>query len=93
MANAIITFKIMPDSPEADFEGIAKQAQDIVTRNGAKGDTKYQINPIAFGLKEVLVLGMFEVKEDLNSEAIAEELAKIENVQSAEVLKMDLAMG
>ncbi|NQV91600.1 elongation factor 1-beta, partial [Candidatus Woesearchaeota archaeon] len=49
-------------------------------------------DPIAFGLKAVLVLGMYEV-EGSDFEKIAEKMQEIENVQSAEIAKMDLALG
>jgi elongation factor 1-beta len=92
MANAILTFKIMPQSPEIDLEAVKDKAFAIAKEAGSKGDMQYQINPIAFGLKELLVLAMYTV-DDSNFDAIAEKLETIEGVQSAEVYKMDLAMG
>lgn len=93
MANAIITFKIMPESPETDLDAIAIKAKEIAKEAGAKGDMQTQINPIAFGLKELLVLAMYEVSDDLNSDGIANKMSELEGVNSAEVSKMDLAMG
>ena len=48
--------------------------------------------PIAFGLVAVLVLAMYEVNTT-DFEAIATEMGKITDVESAEVAKMDLALG
>ncbi|MEK6950304.1 MAG: elongation factor 1-beta [Nanoarchaeota archaeon] len=92
MARAIITFKLMPESPEIDLEPIKKKAQEIAQKNGAIGQMQVKEEPIAFGLKAVLVLAMYTV-DDTNFEAIAEKMQQISGVQSAEVAKMDLALG
>lgn len=93
MSNAIITFKLMPESPETDMEAIAEKAKAVAKEAGAKGEMQHQITPIAFGLKELKVLAMFEVTDDLSSDSIADKMAEIEGVNSAEVAQMDLAMG
>lgn len=93
MANAILTYKVMGESPDVDFEAIAKKAEEILKAKGAKGETKTEIKPLAFGLKEIFAYGMFEV-DGADFDAIAEEIKDtIEGVQSAEVANMDLAMG
>ncbi len=92
MAKAIITFRLMPESPDTDLEPIKQQAQAIAKEKGAIGQMQVKEDPIAFGLKAVLVLAMYTV-DDTNFDAIAEEMAQIEGVQNAEVAKMDLALG
>jgi translation elongation factor EF-1beta len=49
-------------------------------------------DPIAFGLKAVLVLGMYEVV-GADFDGTAAKMGEIENVQSSEIAKMDLALG
>ena len=92
MARAIITFKLMPESPDVDLEPIKKKAQEIAKKNGALGQMQVKEEPIAFGLKAVLILAMYVV-EGADFEKIAEEMGRIDEVQSAEVAKMDLALG
>ncbi len=92
MAKAIITFKLMPESPDIDLEPIKKEAMEIAKQNGAIGQTQVKEEPIAFGLKAVLVLAMYSV-ESQDFDAIAAKMGKLEGVQSAEVYKMDLALG
>ena len=92
MARAIITFKLMPESPEVELEPIKKAALGIAKNKGAIGEMQAKEEPIAFGLKAVLILGMFSV-DDSDFEAIAAEMGQIPGVQSAEVAKMDLALG
>ena len=93
MANAIITFEIMPTSPDVDLEPIKEQALQIAREEGAKGNMESKIEPVAFGLKKVIIMGMYEVADDKDFDAIPAKMKEIEGVQEAEIAKMDLAMG
>tara|TARA_Y100000034_G_scaffold126404_1_gene177580 strand:+ start:2445 stop:2723 length:279 start_codon:yes stop_codon:yes gene_type:complete len=92
MSDAIITFKIMPESPDIDLEKVKSEAMAIAKKHGSIGDMRTEEEPIAFGLKAVMVLAMYEI-EGKKFDDIADEIKTIEGVQSAEVYKMDLAMG
>jgi translation elongation factor aEF-1 beta len=93
MANAIVTFKVMPESVETDLEAIKVKAFEVAKAAGAKGEMQGPIEPIAFGLKMLKVMAMYEVCDENDFDAIAQEMGKIEGVQSSEVFGMDLAMG
>ncbi len=92
MAKAIITFKLMPESPEVDLGPIKEKALEIAKESGAIGQMQVKEDPIAFGLNAVLVMAMYEV-EGSDFEAIAAKMGQIKQVQSSEVAKMDLALG
>ena len=92
MAKAIITFKLMPESPEVDLAPIKEKALGIAKEAGSIGEMQVKEEPIAFGLKAVLVIVMYEV-EGSDFDKIAIEMGKIEHVKSSEVAKMDLALG
>ena len=92
MAKAIVTFKIMPESPEVDLAAIKDKALKIAKEAGSIGEMQTKIEPIAFGLKAVLILGMYDV-EGSDFDGIAQKMSEIEGVQNAEVAKMDLALG
>jgi elongation factor 1-beta len=93
MANAIVTFKLMPESPEVDFDAIVERAKSIATQTGAKGNVAHEVKPIAFGLKEIIIIGMYEMTDDFSSDNVAEKMSGIEGVSDAEVQNVDLAMG
>ena len=82
----------MPESPETDLEPIKEKALVIAKEAGSIGDMQVKEDPIAFGLVAVLVMAMYEV-EGSDFDKIAEKMGEIENVQSSEVAKMDLALG
>jgi len=92
MAKAIITFKLMPESPETDRKEITEIALRIAKENGAIGQMQSKEDPIGFGLVAVLVLAMYDVNTS-DFEAIAAKMGEIPGVESAEVAKMDLALG
>ena len=92
MSDAIITFKLMPESPETDLEKVKSEALSIAKKHGSIGDMRTEEVPIAFGLIAVMVLAMYEI-EGKKFDDIADEMKTVEGVQSAEVHKMDLAMG
>lgn len=92
MAKAVITFKIMPVGVEIDLTAICEKARVIAQDAGAIGAMRVEEEPIAFGLKAVKVMAMYEV-EGADFDATAAKMAEIEHVASAEVAKMDLALG
>ncbi|MBT4538995.1 hypothetical protein HOI26_00800 [Candidatus Woesearchaeota archaeon] len=92
MSKAVITFKLMPESVEIDLGPIKDKALEIAKENGAIGEMQGKEEPVAFGLKAVLILAMYEV-EGADFEAIAAKMKELDGVQSAEIAKMDLALG
>ncbi|MGV8162825.1 MAG: elongation factor 1-beta [Candidatus Nanoarchaeia archaeon] len=92
MANAIVTVKIMPESPEVDLSAIETTALQMIEEYAGKGDTKVTVEPIAFGLKAVNII--FIVDEKLGSpDKIAEKLETIEGVNSVETIDVRRAIG
>lgn len=92
MAKAVITFKLMPESPHSNLNYIKKKAEIIAKEAGAIGEMQIKEEPIAFGLKAVIIMAMYTV-EGSDFEGIASKMGEIEGVQSSEVAKMDLALG
>lgn len=92
MAKAIITFKLMPASPGVARKPIAEKALAIAKENGAIGQMQTKEEPIGFGIVAILVLAMYDVNSS-DFEAIAAKMGAIHGVESAEVAKMDLALG
>ena len=92
MAKGIVTFKLMPEAVEVDLEPIKEKALAIAKEHNSIGEMQAKEEPIAFGLKAVLILAMYDM-EGTDFEAIAAKMGELEGVQSAEVAKMDLALG
>jgi translation elongation factor aEF-1 beta len=78
-------YKLMPDSLEANLDKIQEAAKKIVENFGGN-NKEYSIEPVAFGLKSVIVF--FFYPDDKSTEHLEEEFSKIPNVQSAQLIDM-----
>ena len=91
MAQVVVTMKIMPESPDVDLGAIEEQAKKHVAEFGGEVGKIVQ-EPIAFGLKAVNVY--FTMDEDKGStEALEEQVATVEGVNSVEVTDVRRALG
>ncbi|MBT3405476.1 elongation factor 1-beta [archaeon] len=89
MGTALLKIKVMPESPETNLEELQEKAKEILEKNSAKG-IKFDIEPIAFGLKS-LIIG-FGVDESQELEPIENALKSMENISSSEVIDMRRAI-
>ena len=90
MGIMLIKIKIMPVSPETDLEKIKNKAHNIIQEDNGKNITFHE-EPIAFGLKAVIA--SFDIPEQEPLEPIEEELRKIDEINSTEVIDMRRAFG
>lgn len=92
MANAVVTIKIMPVSPEIDLDAVKDKALEEIKNFAGEGDTKVDIQPVAFGLKSLSII--FVMDEALGSpDALEESILGIEGVNSFEVSDVRRAIG
>jgi elongation factor 1-beta len=93
MAMAVVTLKIMPESPDVDLEKVQEQAiEKIDTFTGESGEKRFAIEPIAFGLKALKIT--FVMNEKIGStEPMELDIARIDGVNSVEVVDVRRAIG
>jgi len=92
MAQVIVTVKIMPASPETNLGEVEKNAKALIVNFAGAGDTKTEITPIAFGLKSLSII--FVMDESLGSpDPVAEKIAELDTVNSAEISDVRRAIG
>jgi elongation factor 1-beta len=92
MGTAVVTIKIMPETPDVDLESVKKAAGKLIREFAGERETKTEIEPIAFGLKALNYT--FVMDEGLGSpDVVAEKIAKLKGVQSAEVSDVRRAIG
>lgn len=92
MANAVVTVKIMPESPEVNLDDLQKKALAEITAFNDNKDTKVSIEPIAFGLKAINII--FVMDESKGSpDPVAEKISQFQEVNSAEITDVRRAIG
>ena len=92
MAKAVITVRIMPESPEADLTRIEQEAKEIIAGFAGEGETKTSIEPVAFGLNSIIILFVMDESKG-GPDPIAEKITRIEGVNSAEIIDVRRAIG
>ncbi len=93
MAMAIVTIKMMPESPDVDMEQVQIEASAKIDKFvGEQGEKRFAIEPIAFGLKALKIT--FVMNEKIGStEPLEADLGTIEGVNSVEVIDVRRAIG
>jgi translation elongation factor aEF-1 beta len=84
MGQVALTMNVMLESPETNAEDVKKKIQHAVSP-----DTM-NVKPVAFGLKMIEVLLVFDDKTGANTDAIEEKLRSIEGVSSVEAGEITL---
>ena len=90
MSIAAVKIKIMPSSPEANLREIETGIRKILDRNNVK-NPQFEIQPIAFGLKALIVL--FGWPEEKSLDELEESLKEIVDVNSVQVIDIRRAIG
>ncbi|MFT4311022.1 MAG: elongation factor 1-beta [Candidatus Woesearchaeota archaeon] len=92
MANAIVTIKIMPESPETDLKALAEKTKVFMKEFSGKDEFKVEEKPVAFGIKSLNIT--FVMDEQLGSpEELEKKIAALDEVTSAETINVTRAVG
>lgn len=92
MAKAVVTIKVMPDKVEADFDQLTEQCLKKVSEFAGEGQTKTEVEPIAFGLKALKII--FVMEEELGSpEKLEKDIQAMDGVMSCETIDVRRAIG
>ena len=92
MAQVVVTLKIMPQSPEVDLAELEKKAKEEIIKFCDSKEFKTQIQPIAFGLKALIIYFVMDEKIG-TTDGLEQEISKIEGVESVEVPDVRRAVG
>jgi len=90
MGTAAVKMKFMPSSPDVDLENLKSEIIKVLENEEVK-NPGFEEEPIAFGLKAVIV--MFGWPEEKPLEKLEESFSKIENVNSVQLIDIRRAIG
>ena len=83
MGNMNVKIKLMPSSVETNLEEIKEKSKAILEEKGGK-NVHFEEEPIAFGLKAIIVFFIWSEEKELDS--IKKSLEEIEHINSLQVL-------
>jgi len=93
MAQAIVTLKIMPKSPDVDLTAVQADAvTEIDAFVGKESEKRFEIEPIAFGLKALKITFVMD-EEKGSTEPLEEKIAALDGVNSVDVIDVRRAVG
>ena len=92
MGTAIVTLKIMPESPEADLKKIEEEAIKLITAFSDARDKKVSVEPVAFGLNSVNITFLMDEKKG-DTESLEKQILEIESVNSVELTDIRRIIG
>lgn len=91
MADAIITFKIMPESPDVNLDEIQQKATELIAKAGGEVGKSERV-PVAFGL--VALNLVFVIDEKLGgTDDLEKEIEEVAGINSVEVTDVRRAIG
>lgn len=90
MGIVAVKVKIMPESTETDLVKVEEDVKRTMGKKNVK-NPQFEVQPIAFGLKALIVLFGWPEEKELN--VVEKNLQKINGVGSVEVVDMRRAIG
>lgn len=92
MAKVVVTLKIMPESPSSDLVKIEDEAKTKIIDFSQNQEVKTEQEPIAFGLKALRIIFVMDESKG-STEALEEDIKKIDGVNSVEAVDVRRAIG
>ena len=78
MGKAALTFNVNLESPETDAEQVKASLEKM------EGFESAEIKPLAFGMKQITVIFLFDDKTGADTDVIEKKISEIKNVASVE---------
>jgi len=91
MADVVITFKIMPESPEIDLNLIKEKVKGIISDFGGEVGRESE-EPIGFGLIALNLIFVMDENKG-STEVLEAQISALEEVASVEVTDVRRAIG
>jgi len=92
MADVVVSLKLMPTSPEVDYEKIIEVSRKHIAEFAENDEVKVEEEPIAFGLKALKLIFVMD-EEKGSTDDLEENLGAVDGVQSVEVTDVRRAIG
>jgi|TARA_B100001964_G_C14216702_1_gene593158 elongation factor 1-beta len=92
MTQVVVTLKIMPESPDRDLNKIEAEAKTKTINFSQNQEIKTEQEPVAFGLKAIKIIFVMDESKG-STDALEEDIKKIDGVNSVETIDVRRAIG
>jgi len=93
MAKAIVTLKIMPESPDVNLDEIQTKVEEAIDSFvGEQAEKRVTVEPVAFGLKALNIIFVMDEQQG-STEPLENTISEIEGVNSVDVTDVRRAIG
>ncbi len=92
MTSVIITIRVMPESPDVNLDRLQTNVLNEVKNFAGDTEFKKEIEPVAFGLKALKITFVCD-ENNSNLDELENNIRKIEDVNSVEVIDVRRAIG
>ncbi|MBI2107442.1 elongation factor 1-beta [Candidatus Woesearchaeota archaeon] len=92
MARIVVTLKIMPESPETDFDSIEIETKKLIERFVGRTETKTEFEEIGFGLKAMKLTFIMDESKG-STDALEDQIRNVDGVNSVEVIDVRRTIG
>ena len=92
MARIVVTLKIMPESPETDFDSIETETKKLIKRFVGETETKTEFEEIGFGLKAMKLTFIMDESKG-STDALEDQIRNLDGVNSVEVVDVRRTIG
>ncbi|MFA5797811.1 MAG: elongation factor 1-beta [Candidatus Woesearchaeota archaeon] len=92
MGTAIVTLRIMPESPDIDLKEIETQALEKISTFADERQKKVDVQPVAFGLKSINITFLIDESRG-GTDTLEAEIETITGVQSVECIDVRRIIG
>ncbi len=92
MADVIITFKIMPESPDTNMERLEDDVKKKIAKFSGNKEFRVNVEDIAFGLKALNITFIMDEGKG-STEKLEDDISNIEEVSSVSVVDVRRALG
>lgn len=92
MGTAVVTLRIMPESPDIDLKKIEEESLKLISAFSDERQKKVDVQPVAFGLKSVNITFLMDEKKG-DTESLEKQITDIEGVNSVECTDVRRIVG
>jgi elongation factor 1-beta len=92
MGTAVVTLRIMPESPDIDLKRIEEESLKLISAFSDERQKKVDVQPVAFGLKSINITFLMDEKKG-DTESLEKQITDIEGVNSVECTDVRRIVG